>query len=1102
MTTASQLISKVGLDTSDLLPQTQAAQAAIGQGIAAAAEQGQAGINRLGGSFDVLSQAENHAEQNAIRTAQAHARAMVAEGDRAGAIRVLSQAQNDARGISEQTTYQIQTQIANLESGASAAQQYGAAFSQGLLNIVGPAAVATAAIGAVVSVANSFKEAFTFGAELDANTKAIEIQLTGVRESGVAFQQAQHYADVYKLTQQQTTEAMIASIPVIRQSTSSMEEILGVFDRLQLRQPGKTFQDAARAIGELQAGQYTSLNRIFNVPLEDAHKLSLEIKAGGDAVQLVSQYLSESGLGMDALKAKTEGAAGALRDYAKAQEALTIQQGEFAKGPGINLLGAATVALGDATKALGGGGDILSNNLALLQANVVAATTYGLEFAKTGNLEASIAAAAAARGEVYRKATGATRDDTDARREAIQSYHDATNGIIATGKAAKEVSEQDLAKLETAATRASDAYAKLTQAATDYATKGQEAAAAHNEKLASLAEANVLRLTTIDRTEAEGRAKATDDWRDRVTRTTADGNRRLLELEDAYNDDLLKRRAQASDRYFQIGADLALKVLDDRRNSAQRIAEIVATEEADSEAQAQAAADRQVALSEQLATAEQDSAKKLAAFEQTTYEQRSAAQATYEQKVVDLAQRASDLVSAAQESASRRQTDAARTMQRGMEDAADRASDLAVDRQNAEADRAQAHADKLAAIQAQAAGGGAGGGRITTLTGGRFTTEDVAGASGSGASVAAQIASENARYAAQLAATERSQFLTDSRAARDAEKQRSRAEEDRNRAEQDAAEKLADQQRQLAVAAAVLDRDYASQVAKAEAAADKQRGILVQAEADKLAAIELAAAKQEAAAAKADAASDARANAAIAKERQAEAIRESDAVAAADRARQALIASTNAELQARQQGYDDARLKQQEAIARQIQDENTAYGKRVVEIAKQASAARAAQEATYADQVAQEQAAYAKAEIARGVAYAKQKTQLETALGEQETAYVKAQEQIGLITRQAADARLQIIAASYGRQADAQRAAFNAAFGDLTKPNPTQTITDYLGPSSGTFAPASSSITIAPGAISVAGVSDPAAAAAAVRDQFIRLIRAAGGNVSQFFGGP
>src|SRR5262249_13026567 len=223
---ATQLIGKVGIDTTDIPQQMQAAQQAMVQGVGAGAEQTQAKLTGLEEEFRALTAEEVKAERQSLQTAQAYARLLAAHGGRARGGNALREAAESALVVGQRTGYQIETQIARFSQAGTAAEQFGESFKNGMLNVVGPAAAATLAIGALQKAGESFVDAFKFEAQLDANKRAIDIQLQGLRDSGEVFRQAQHYADEYKLTQQQTTEAIQASLPVIRNSKASIEEVL------------------------------------------------------------------------------------------------------------------------------------------------------------------------------------------------------------------------------------------------------------------------------------------------------------------------------------------------------------------------------------------------------------------------------------------------------------------------------------------------------------------------------------------------------------------------------------------------------------------------------------------------------------------------------------------------------------------------------------------------------------------------------------------------------------------------------------------------------------------------------------------------------------
>src|SRR5262245_66664591 len=123
--TATQLIAKVGIDTTDIPQQMQAAQQAMVQGVGQGATQTQERIECLSRSFNVLSIQETKAEQDALRTAQALSRLQAAQGDQAAAIATLRSAKESALAIDERTGYQLDTQIARLSAAGNAAEQFG-----------------------------------------------------------------------------------------------------------------------------------------------------------------------------------------------------------------------------------------------------------------------------------------------------------------------------------------------------------------------------------------------------------------------------------------------------------------------------------------------------------------------------------------------------------------------------------------------------------------------------------------------------------------------------------------------------------------------------------------------------------------------------------------------------------------------------------------------------------------------------------------------------------------------------------------------------------------------------------------------------------------
>jgi hypothetical protein len=270
------------------------------------------------------------------RTAAAMAQAAAASTRAEAAAFRLTQAQDKA--------------ATSAQRSASYAKQMGQAFSSSLVSVLGPAAAVTTAIGAMGSVVASAKAGLTLKAELDATTASINAQLKGVRDVNVVYAEAARFAREYKLTQEETTQAISASIGVMRSSKAPVEDILGVLARMQVLSPEQSLQEAAIALKALASGDTTSLVTRFEVGRDVANQMKAEIQGGADAVAVMSKFLGDTGIGMDTLKAKTEGATGAMKDLKIANEELLLSQGRLAeKGVGfIRVQADATNVLADA----------------------------------------------------------------------------------------------------------------------------------------------------------------------------------------------------------------------------------------------------------------------------------------------------------------------------------------------------------------------------------------------------------------------------------------------------------------------------------------------------------------------------------------------------------------------------------------------------------------------------------------------------------------------------------------------------------------------------------------------------------------------------------
>jgi hypothetical protein len=300
---------------------------------------------KLSSSFRELIQqtraagaSQEQAERKALSHAQALARLAVASGQAAQGEKVLVAALSQ---VDRESTAAIraQTQLTNIQNrGVGVAGQLGDALKGSMLSVIGPAALAAAALAGVRQVVQSFRDAFAFKVELDATNQSIANQLKGVRDSGRVFQEAERFGRQYRITQAETSQILQNSVGILRTSTAGVAELESVLIRLQSRSPAKPISEAARALRELNTGDVTTIKEIFDVGAADALRMKNEIAGGADAVQVLSRYLTDAGNGMEVLEQRTRGATGAINEQKVAQEDLMRAQAEFAAGPGLALL--------------------------------------------------------------------------------------------------------------------------------------------------------------------------------------------------------------------------------------------------------------------------------------------------------------------------------------------------------------------------------------------------------------------------------------------------------------------------------------------------------------------------------------------------------------------------------------------------------------------------------------------------------------------------------------------------------------------------------------------------------------------------------------------
>jgi hypothetical protein len=344
----------------------------------------------------------------------------------------------------------------------------------------------TTAIGVGVGVVQSFGEAFKFKAELDATTASINAQLKGVRDTGAVYASAAQFAAKFKLTQEETTSAIQASIGVMRASKAPVEDILSVLARLQVLSPEQSLSEAALAVKALASGDTTSLVGRFEVSRDKANEMKAAIQGGADAVGVLSGFLDQSGIGMDALASRTVGASGAMKDLAIAQEQLKLAQAEFAQGPGLTILEGQIRVTSGATRVLTGDFTAMGASLQTTGVEFAASAAGALAYATALSNGSTVAQAQIAANQAATASVQAlTQAQTDGGGGAFQwagaEQAAADAALQSAAAAAQDTLEQNrLAVAHQLGAGATDAAAtaaqQQTQSLVDQIAKTQQSA--------------------------------------------------------------------------------------------------------------------------------------------------------------------------------------------------------------------------------------------------------------------------------------------------------------------------------------------------------------------------------------------------------------------------------------------------------------------------------------------------------------------------------------------------------------------------------------------------------------------------------------------------
>lgn len=912
----------------------------------------------------------------------------------------------------------------------SAADEFAQSFTSGLAGMVGPAAAATAALGAASTVAESFKDAFAWQAEMDAATTSINIQLKGVRDANEVWAQAAEFGEKYRYTQEQMTTIISNSVPLLRQSKAGFDDLAGVLARMQVLAPGKSIEEAAFSLRELASGDIVSMADQFNIAKNKVYEMRDAIVAGGDPIVVMAEYLDKAGVSMDTLKARTEGAKGAMNDLVLQQEDLKEAQAEWAEGPGLQLLelqtnvirGLVRVMTGDWSPAIESGKNALAGWAADQAGWVTDLVHWGDEQGKAAAKAETHAAVLGLLGGQTQQAAEATQGMAAATDQAAGS---ATNFLGKVGPTAEELAKLGK-ELESTGDKAAEGFKKIEEAQGKYQRESQERSAEHEAKLDE-----IQRDAQGKRTQEDG------DFYDRIM---------------GFYTDYARRREEIERDGAQKLADIDAKHQDDMQAMAESHVEAlnaITQKQYDAqEAYAAAAAQSERDYQEEIAGIQSDAAAKRAEDEQKYNDDRAAAAQDLADKLAGINQDIADDAEQAQRDALARAQDYADKLADINQQAADRNTDRDQEYADDRADAEQDHQDKLADLQRQLSG--------------ELTDEQRA-------RIEQQIADENRAYAEKEARAERDYQQQVERDARELAQAQAKAERERQQAEDAAAQKLADQQRQHEREIAAAQQAEQRKQEELRQSYDQQQQDLIAATAAKL-----ATSQQQYDREKADRA-----------QKLADELADLQQSVAQEQASYAKKQEQSAA------HYVEEVTKQRTTLLQQIADAGQAFQRQQDDQLASFNKQKEQTDAAYAQKLADADTTYAAQSEKARAAYEEQLGDLRAGLGEQLDAYTTLQQQMTKLSADEAAKRRAIIAAEFGYDQAKDQQQFQTQINGLGLGDYGGAATGaLLGGTAGVVPPGFG----AGGGggnivINVSGAQNPQAVAQAVREELLKINR-------------
>lgn len=337
-----------------------ASQAALQVGQAAKAEELLAVAMGQGAAATEEATVATMAQQNAaILVAQQHARAAVVTKDYVGALAILNEALVSNTGASAANVASLETQIVTVETAGTATGGLGAQVAM----LANPFVIATAAIGAGVTVLKSFGDALDLTGKLQQESTAFGGIIGNFQEGNAILAEGTAIGKQYGFTQGEITDAFKNLAPIIRQSTSSTQEQTEALARMSVLDPANPVNALTHAIEGIKKGRFTELAGEMGLTKPAAAQLAKSVADGKDAFVALNDALDKQGISLDVARTRMEGLTGATNRQKQAAEDLALAQGKFAAGPGLALMEEQIKVTDGLTRTLSGDFDAMKGSI-------------------------------------------------------------------------------------------------------------------------------------------------------------------------------------------------------------------------------------------------------------------------------------------------------------------------------------------------------------------------------------------------------------------------------------------------------------------------------------------------------------------------------------------------------------------------------------------------------------------------------------------------------------------------------------------------------------------------------------------------------------------